>query len=179
MFEHLPFETLQRDVEGLLIPAGTPIILPQGLTVRVTQHLGNSLTVYVNGNLVRLYGQDADALSRQVMPCKEREHEGPLTEKDVILALKEIYDPEIPVNIVDLGLIYNCEISSSDKGDFIHITMTLTSAGCGMGPILAQDVERTCLNFPSVYDAHIDVVFDPPWSQAMMSEAAKLELGFF
>lgn len=179
MFEHLPFETLQRDVEGLLIPAGTPLLLPQGLSVRVTQHLGNSLTIYVNGNLVRLYGQDADALGRDVAPPLESTHQGPLTEKDVMMALKQIYDPEIPVNIVDLGLIYNCAITSSDKGDFVHITMTLTSAGCGMGPILAQDVERSCLSFPSVYDAHIDVVFDPAWSQEMMSEAAKLELGFF
>lgn len=181
MFEHLPFETLKRDVEGLLIPAGTPLLLPAGLDVRVTQELGNSLTIYVNGNLVRLYGEDADALGRDLPQEITVNHDGPLNEKDVMQALKQIYDPEIPVNIVDLGLIYNCEIKPAEgqKGDFVHVTMTLTSAGCGMGPILAQDVERTCLSFPSVVDAHIDVVFDPAWSQDMMSEAAKVELGFF
>jgi probable FeS assembly SUF system protein SufT len=179
MFEHIPYETLLRDVEGLLIPAGTPIVLPAGLTVRVTQSLGTSLTLYVNGNLVRVYARDADALGREPQELQSFNHQGPLTEQHVMQALKDIYDPEIPVNIVDLGLIYNCEITSSDKGDFVKITMTLTSAGCGMGPILAQDVETCCLSFPSVYDAHIDVVFDPPWNQQMMSEAARLELGFF
>ena len=179
MFEHLPYEPLKRDVEGLLIPAGTPLLLPEGLSVRVTQELGNSLTIYVNGNLVRLYGDDADALGRELPQQASINHQGPLTDKDVVQALKQIYDPEIPVNIVDLGLIYDCVIKSDEKGDFVHVTMTLTSAGCGMGPILAQDVERTCLSFPSVHDAHIDVVFDPAWSQDMMTEAAKLDLGFF
>jgi probable FeS assembly SUF system protein SufT len=168
---------LTRDVEGLLIPAGTPIVLPEGMPVQITQSLGHSITLFVNGNLVRLYGHDADSVGIVLVDSLHKDYEGPLSELHVMLALKQVFDPEIPVNIVDLGLIYDCLIHSRTEGFFINIKMTLTAPGCGMGPILAQDVERVCKSFKNVYDAHIDVVFDPPWNHSMMSEAAKLELG--
>ncbi|NBV27849.1 putative Fe-S cluster assembly protein SufT [bacterium] len=168
---------LSRDVEGVLIPAGTPIVLPEGMPVQITQALGHSLTLFVNGNLVRLYGHDADAVGYDFSVPAINNENGSLTEGDVMTALRNIYDPEIPVNIVDLGLIYDCEIQNHEKGIFLKMTMTLTAPGCGMGPILAQDVERVCKSFKNVYDAHVDVVFDPPWRHDMMTEAAKLQLG--
>ncbi len=177
MFDNSPEVELSRDVEGLLIPAGTPILLPAGMFVRITQSMGHSITVFVNGNLIRLYSKDADAVGKTPPSISMGNFEGRLTEGVVMDALRNIYDPEIPVNIVDLGLIYDCILSENEKGIFINVTMTLTAPGCGMGPVLAQDVEAVCKSFPNVYDAHIDVVFDPPWTHDMMTDAAKLQLG--
>jgi probable FeS assembly SUF system protein SufT len=177
MFENAKQVTLSRDVEGLLIPAGTPIVLPEGMSVQITQALGHSLTLFVNGNLVRLYGHDADAVGIVLSNEVQHDDQATLTEAHVMTALRQVFDPEIPVNIVDLGLIYDCLIEERELGFFVNIKMTLTAPGCGMGPILAQDVERVCKSFKGVYDAHIDVLFDPPWTHDMMSEAAKLQLG--
>jgi probable FeS assembly SUF system protein SufT len=177
MFEQAKTAILSRDVEGILIPAGTPIVLPEGMPIQITQALGHSFTLFVNGNLVRLYGHDADAIGMKKPEAIQQSDQTTLTELDVMQALRHVFDPEIPVNIVDLGLIYDCILESHEAGIYITIKMTLTAPGCGMGPVLAQDVERVCKSFNNVYDAHIDVVFDPPWNHEMMTEAAKLQLG--
>lgn len=177
MFEQGTATNLLREVEGVLVPAGTPISLPEGMPVQITQALGNSITLYVNGNLVRVAASEADALGLESF---EDDPKARLkaTEQSVMSELKKVFDPEIPVNVVDLGLIYDVKISDRDNNKkFINVTMTLTAPGCGMGPYIAQDVESTCLSFEDVIDAHIDVVFDPPWSQEMMTEEARLTLG--
>ena len=163
-------------MEGILVPAGTPINLPAGMPVQITQAMGHHATLYVNGNLVRLSMKDADALGMEPAESDQKVFDR-ATEQTVMSELKKVFDPEIPVNIVDLGLIYDVKISQKDEGKFLNVTMTLTAAGCGMGPYIASDVEAVCLSFKDVIDAHIDVVFDPPWSQEMMTEEAKLTLG--
>ncbi len=169
--------TLTRDVEGLLIPSGSPIWLNAGTQVQLTQALGSSFTVFAAHHLVRLYGKDADAISKEI-PATFTIPPGQLLSPEfVVSALRSVFDPEIPVNIVDLGLIYDCHLEQLENGTKIWIVMTLTAPACGMGPILAQDVERIARTFPGIQDVHIDVVFDPPWSHDMMTPAAKLELG--
>lgn len=177
MFETGQSIALLREVEGVLIPAGTAICLPEGMPVQITQALGNSLTLYVNGNLVRIPVKERTALGLDE-PDTDIEQLACASESSVMAQLRSVYDPEIPVNIVDLGLIYDVKIShNTDGSKFINVIMTLTAPGCGMGPYIAQDVEAVCLSFSDVKDAHIDVVFDPPWSQEMMSEQARLTLG--
>ena len=177
MFEQGQSTSLLRELEGVLVPAGTPITLPEGMPVQITQALGNSITLYVNGNLVRVKASDSDALGLETS-SEDNEVLSCATEESVMRQLKKVYDPEIPVNIVDLGLIYDVKVSINDKGlKLINVVMTLTAPGCGMGPYIAQDVEATCKSFLDVHDAHIDVVFDPPWSQEMMTEQARLTLG--
>ena len=168
---------LARDVEGLLIPAGSPIWLTQGTSVQLTQALGSSFTVFTDGQLVRIYGSDADAISKEFPPSFQIPPGQSISPELVVSALRGVFDPEIPVNIVDLGLLYDCHLEAVEKGFKVWIVMTLTAPACGMGPILAQDVERIARQFEGVADVHIDVVFDPPWSHDMMTPAAKLELG--
>lgn len=169
---------LQREVEGVLVPAGTPITLPEAMTVQVTQALGHFITLFVNGNLVRISAKDSDAVGLEPVE-RDKESLSSATDESVIKELSKVYDPEIPVNVVDLGLIYdvNITLDKTTKKKFVEVTMTLTAPGCGMGPYIAQDVETTCLAFEDVADAHIHVVFDPPWSSEMMTEQAKLILG--
>ncbi len=170
--------SLQRDVEGLTIPNGHPLWLHAGTSVQLTQSLGTSFTIYTDGHLIRIYGHDADALGKnQPIPFEWPMRTEDLTAEMIVAALRNVYDPEIPVNIVDLGLIYDCNISLRDHGVFVNIVMTLTAPACGMGPILAQDVEKIAKSAPGVADVHIDVVFDPPWSYEMMSDRARIELG--
>jgi probable FeS assembly SUF system protein SufT len=169
--------TLTRDVEGLLIPSGTPMWLHTGTQVQLTQALGSSFTVFASGHLVRLYGQDADAIGKTSPTVFTLPPGQLLSPEFVVRALRSIFDPEIPVNIVDLGLVYDCHLEPTLEGMKVQIIMTLTAPACGMGPILAQDVERIARTFPAVVDVHVDVVFDPPWSHDMMTPAAKLELG--
>ncbi|MBM4222280.1 MAG: putative Fe-S cluster assembly protein SufT [Gammaproteobacteria bacterium] len=174
-----PAIALTRDVIGLIIPAGTPFPLKSGMLVQITQALGSSFTVFCEGHLVRLYGRDADALGLPE-PVVELHSDlaMPLTEQHVMKTLRGIYDPEIPVNIVDLGLIYDCRIEPLESNQLkIWIVMTLTAPACGMGPILAGDVEYLCKQLPNVADVHVDVVFDPPWTHEQMTQAAKLTLG--
>lgn len=175
--------TLTRDVEGTVVPIGTKVILQKGELAHVTQSLGGSYTIVVNGNMFRLADKDVDALgfevaAKPVSPTGQRRTPEEL-EKEVWSQLKTCYDPEIPVNIVDLGLVYNCELTpiaenSSYRAD---LKITLTAAGCGMGPALSSDVETKLVALDEITEAHVDVVFDPPWNQSMMSEAAKLQLG--
>lgn len=175
-----------RDIVAILIPDGTEFLVPGGSPVFIQQVLGGMFTVHTeDGLLVRIDGKDADALN-QPIPEERRE----ITEEEVqqkgieacvLDQLKTCYDPEIPVNIVDLGLIYDQEVqeNAAKPGRFlVRIEMTLTAPGCGMGEILKSDVEKKLRDIPTVSDVLVDLVFDPPWETGRMSEAAKLKLGF-
>lgn len=172
---------LKRDVEGILIPYGSAINLMPGTEVLVTQALGGSFTVNVNGNLVRIDGKDADALGREPLktPIDDFVPTGEDISEDIIWAqLRTVFDPEIPVNIVELGLIYEIAKTKQDDGSYhIGIQMTLTAPGCGMGPVIQADAEHKLKQIPNVSKVDAVLVFDPPWSSEMMSEEAKLELG--
>ena len=174
---------LTRDVEAAVVPIGTKVTLKKGETAYITQSLGGSYTVVVNGNMFRLADKDADALGLEVAPKPTTTTiTGPLTqeqlEKKVWEALKTCYDPEIPVNIVDLGLIYDCALSPLGESNYkADVKMTLTAPGCGMGPVLAQDVQNKLISLDPIDEANVELVWDPPWNQSMMTEAAKLQLG--
>ncbi len=171
---------LKRDCMALLVPSGARIMLHKDTEVTITQSLGNSYTVAVYGNLARIDGKDADALGKTpVNPLADLPEDASI-EDQVWLQLKSVYDPEIPVNIVDLGLVYRCEVLpdiEDNTGYLIKIEMTLTAPGCGMGPVIAHDAKQKILAIPAVKKAEIEIVFDPPWDQSKMSDIAKLELG--
>jgi len=174
--------TLQRDVEAIMVPAGIPVTLREGKTGLITQALGGSFTVYIEGNLFRIPGKDADALGKEPMIGPELPPNA--TDEDVKelvwQQMRQCYDPEIPVNIVDLGLIYDCEITRDTEGERIaSIKMTLTAPGCGMGEILVQDVKDKVEMVPTIKRADVELVFDPPWNRTMMSEEARLQTGMF
>jgi len=175
---------LLRDVEASVVPIGTKVTLQKGETAHVTQSLGGSHTVVVNGNMFRIAEKDADALGLAVAsaPRPAAAPAGPVTpdqlEKQVWESLKTCYDPEIPVNIVDLGLIYDCHLTPIGANNFkADVKMTLTAPGCGMGPVLAQDVQNKLISLEPIDEANVELVWDPPWNQSMMTEAAKLQLG--
>jgi probable FeS assembly SUF system protein SufT len=175
---------LTRDVEASVVPIGTKVTLQKGETAHITQSLGGTYTVIVNGNMFRIESKDADALGLEVTaaPASTTATTGPLTqdelEKKVWESLKTCYDPEIPVNIVDLGLIYDCHLTPIGENNFkADVKMTLTAPGCGMGPVLAQDVQNKLISLEPIDEANVELVWDPPWNQGMMTEAAKLQLG--
>ena len=175
---------LTRDVEASVVPIGTKVTLQKGETAHITQSLGGSYTVIVNGNMFRIAENDADALGLEARPksTPAAAPSGPLTqeelEKKVWESLKTCYDPEIPVNIVDLGLIYDCHLTPIGADNFkADVKMTLTAPGCGMGPVLAQDVQNKLISLEPIDEANVELVWDPPWNQGMMTEAAKLQLG--
>ena len=173
--------TLTRDVEASMIPVGTKVTLQKGGQAYITQSLGGSYTVVVNGNMFRIEGKDADALGMEVA-AKPASTGAPVSqenlEKEIWNQLRSCYDPEIPVNVVDLGLIYDCHLSPLSTGSFkADVKMTLTAPGCGMGPMLAQDVQNKLLGLEGVDDVSVELVWDPPWNQSMISEAGKLQLG--
>ncbi len=173
--------TLTRDVEAAMIPVGDKVTLQKGAQAYITQSLGGSYTVVVNGNMFRIEGKDADALGMEVA-ARPASTGAPVTqehlEKEIWNQLRSCYDPEIPVNIVDLGLIYDCHLSPLTASSYkVDVKMTLTAPGCGMGPMLAQDVQNKVLGLEGVDDVSVELVWDPPWNQAMMTEAAKLQLG--
>jgi probable FeS assembly SUF system protein SufT len=177
--------TLERECEAILIPSGTPILLKEGSKVYITQSLGGSYTVEINGNLARIAEQDADALGFE---GHDEKHAGgtqtpdgrTVDESMVWDQMKTCYDPEIPINIVDLGLIYNCDITPLEKGgNRVDILMTLTAPGCGMGQFLAEDVRSRVAAVPNVTEVNVELTFDPPWDQSMMSEEARLEMGLY
>jgi probable FeS assembly SUF system protein SufT len=166
-----------RDCPARLVPTGDPINIPGGTFVTLTQNLGGTYTVIMNGNMARVDGTDADALGLVSEALHfEPPVDGRVDMQQVQQALASVYDPEIPVNIVDLGLIYRCELKDAAH---VSIDMTLTAPGCGMGPVLVQDVESRVATVPNVTQVTVDLVFDPPWSRDMMSEEAQLELGLF
>ncbi len=172
---------LKRNCDAVLIPAGTKITLQAGEPVIITQALGGSYTVIIHGNMARIEARDADAIGQapaESTSTATPAGDGSVTEELVMEKLRTCYDPEIPVNIVDLGLVYDTQISAlPDGGNRVEVKMTLTAPGCGMGPVLQQDVETKVASIPGVKEAAIHLVWDPPWSREMLSEAAKLELG--
>jgi probable FeS assembly SUF system protein SufT len=173
--------TLSRDVAASVIPVGTKVTLQKGEQAHITQSLGGSYTVVVNGNMFRIEGKDADALGLAVVE-KKTALTGAATqdqvEKEIWNQLRTCYDPEIPVNIVDLGLVYDCHVETIGENSYrAEVKMTLTAPGCGMGPVLQQDVQNRLLSLEAVDDVSVELVWDPPWNQSMLSEAAKLQLG--
>ncbi|MDA1273638.1 MAG: putative Fe-S cluster assembly protein SufT [Verrucomicrobia bacterium] len=178
--------TLKRDVEAAVVPVGTKVTLQSGEQAQITQSLGSSITVIVNGNMFRIDGKNADALGLEIPASPSPTNtDSPAStpeelEQQIWDSMRTCYDPEIPVNIVDLGLIYDCAIKPVGKGaNQVDVKMTLTAPGCGMGPALQQDVQNNLLSIPGVQEANVELVWDPPWNQSMMSEAAKLQLGFY
>ena len=172
---------VSRDCDAILIPGGEKVVLVEGTHVRITQALGGDYTVYVNGNLLKVSGKDCDAIGIKKESNKSKtnsiENGEDLKEQHVWDVLRTCYDPEIPVNIVDLGLIYDMEISKDLNELIINIKMTLTTRGCGMGPVIAQDVEDKLIGISSVTKVNVELVWDPAWNQTMMTDAARLELG--
>jgi probable FeS assembly SUF system protein SufT len=169
---------LKRDCPAIMIPAGTPTVLTAGTEVTITQSLGGTYTVIADGIMARISGKDADALGIEAKSAEQEEYKGgPVDEKSIWDQMKNCYDPEIPVNIVDLGLIYDCKVTPVEGGNRVDIKMTLTAPGCGMGPAIAGDVDQRVRGVPGVTDVNVEVVWDPIWNQSMMSDAARLQLG--
>ena len=170
--------TTTRSCPARLVPTGDPITIPEATFITLTQSLGGTYTVIFNGNMARVDGKDADALGFE---SEQLDFAPPgdarVSKPQVHTALASVFDPEIPVNIVDLGLIYDVDVEP-DSG-VVKILMTLTAPGCGMGPVLVDDVKSRIGDVPFVTAVEVDLVFDPPWSRDMMSEEAQLELGLF
>ncbi len=171
--------TVTRDVPAREIPSGTPITLKAGDPVIITQSLGGSYTVMTPvGFLARIDGKDADAIGEEVVVADAAASEGRTPEELAWDQLRTCFDPEIPVNIVDLGLVYALALSPLESGgQKIDVKFTLTAPGCGMGDVLREDIKGKLLTVPGIAEAEVQVVFDPPWSLQMMSDAAKLQLG--
>ena len=170
----------ERDCNAVMVPQGEAVTLPAGQNGYITQALGGSFTVFVDGNLFRIDGKDADAIGKEP-PASIELAEGAgdeAVEKLVWQQLRTCFDPEIPVNIVDLGLVYECAIGKADDGSRkVEVKMTLTAPGCGMGDILVDDVRSKIEAIPTVSEADVELTFDPPWNHSMMSDVAKLETG--
>ena len=173
----------QREARVIQIPDGTPLVLPAGTSVRIAQALGDTYTLVTpRGQMVRLDAKDADVIGKETPPAPaEAEAEAGSLEEQVWGQLRTCFDPEIPVNIVDLGLIYDCTVTDPDDAGQrqAQVKMTLTAPGCGMGQVLADDVKRKLEGLPGIGAADVEVVFDPPWNPNMMTEAAKLQLGMW
>lgn len=174
---------MHRACDVIEIPSGRISMLPEGTSVRIMQSRGDSYTVWTDyGQMYRIDGKDADALGLQAesSPSAPATDTREFNDQMVWDVLKSVYDPEIPVNIVDLGLIYSCKIAPSESepdAKRIDIEMSMTAPGCGMGGVLKADVENRLSGLPKVKDVHVEVVLDPPWDMSRMSEAAKLQLG--
>ena len=169
--------TLSRECEALQIPSGHPIVLPAGMEVVITQSLGGTYTVATPGGLARIDIKDADALGLEPGESIAKiKVEGALQDA-VWNQLKTVFDPEIPVNVVDLGLIYDCHVATNDSKTSVLVKMTLTAPGCGMGPTIAADAKGKILALEGIDEAEVELVWDPPWNQSMISEAGKMKLG--
>jgi len=174
--------TFARDAEVILIPDGYPQVLPEGTRGWVTQVLGGNFTVQLEtGRLVRLGADDADAIGREAeVTTSTFDPEASIDEADVWDALRTCYDPEIPLNIVEIGLVYEVDLQPVEEGGVdVSVTMTLTAPGCGMGQVLADDVQAKVEAIPAVRSGHVELTFDPPWTPERMSEEGRLELGMF
>lgn len=176
--------TFSRNAEAVMIPSGERVLVPQGATGTITQSLGGTYTIITDrGLMIRISGKEVEAIGKE----SDAIDAGPVENVDpekleqlVWDQLKTCYDPEIPVNIVDLGLVYLCELQPHEGGGHdVKVKMTLTAPGCGMGPVLAADVKHKVESLPGVQQADIEVVFDPVWDRSMMSDAAKLQLGMW
>jgi probable FeS assembly SUF system protein SufT len=178
--------TTTREVEALLVPSGERARFPAGTWLVIQQALGGQFTVMTDmGQLARVDGRDADALgpeaieeARRFEAARAAAPEGPFQEQRLWEALGEVYDPEIPASIVELGLVYGVDAEPVEGGHKVLVHMTLTAPGCGIGPVLVDDVRRKLLGTPGVKEAEVELVFDPPWDPSRMSEAARLQLGF-
>ena len=173
--------TVTRDCDGVLIPAGEKITLYKGTHVRITQALGGDFTLFVNGNLIKISGKDSDAIGIEQKINKDTEQNDDfidVNEDQIWKKLSDVYDPEIPVNIVDLGLIYDLFIEQFENNAInVHIKMTLTAPGCGMGPMIADDAKNKVLSIPGINDVNVELVWEPQWNKNMMTEEAQLQLG--
>lgn len=174
--------TLTREVDAIQIPSGDTITLPAGTPVVITQTLGGTYTVATSAGLARISSNDADALgvnlAEQEEKCAEAERlkDAPL-EEQVWHQLKQVFDPEIPVDIVNLGLVYDCDIAEENDQNVVNIKMTLTAPGCGMGPVIAADAQARLMTIDGIDDAKVELVWDPAWNQDMISEEGKMKLG--
>jgi probable FeS assembly SUF system protein SufT len=170
---------LGRDCEAIQIPSGIRLTLSAGTQVRITQALGGTYTVMTDtGLLVQITGKDADAIGQEIVPSPTGSTGEEPIEKLVWNQLKTCFDPEISVNIVELGLVYRCEVTPLvEGGNKVEVRFTLTAPGCGMGEVLRKDIESKLRSVPGVIETNIQVVLDPPWNASLMSEAAKLQLG--
>ena len=173
---------LTRDVNIVMIPDGNHGTLSKGKEVTIHQSLGDNYTVVTeHGHMVRISGVDADALGKEShsLHTLVSETDARSVEKNCWEVMKTVYDPEIPVNIVDLGLVYSCDLEPAEEGHDVSIKMTLTAPGCGMGPVIQGDVEKSIRGLAGVNSVDVEVVLDPPWSREMMSEVAQVQLGLF
>lgn len=171
---------LLRDVEANMVPSGDKVTLAEGNIVQITQSLGGNHTVTINGNMAQISADNADALGLKIEKEDNRSNASDFSEQLVWEQLKTCYDPEIPVNIVELGLIYDLSINDAENGNKnVVIMMTLTAPGCGMGPVIADEVDRKVSALNEVNSVKVELVWEPQWNQGMMSEAAQLELGMF
>ena len=171
---------LSRAVEATLIPQGTPMELAVGENVVITHRLGGNFTIMTENGMFRIKGSDADALGEEVVINKKNEgasHQGPPEMDALWTVLKKVFDPEIPVNIVDLGLVYSLEIKEEDEQHIVEMQMTLTAPGCGMGPVIAEDAQNHLETLPGIQEARVSIVWDPPWDQEMITEEGKMILG--
>jgi probable FeS assembly SUF system protein SufT len=171
---------LIRDVSAVIIPVGETVTLHEGTEGFIVQALGGSFTVYVEGNLFRISGADADALGKEPVPPPAIPENATNEDIESVIwdQLKTVYDPEIPVDIVNLGLIYRCEVTSLGNGErSVSVDMTLTAPGCGMGEVLVEDAREKIAVVPTVSDVIVELVFDPPWNVGMMTEEARLQTG--
>ncbi len=177
---------LERECEATLIPSGDRVMIPAGTDLRVMQTLGGNVTVQAvsNGQLLRIDAKDAAVLGEEYVEKPKDSPapppaDGAFDEERVWEQLRTVYDPEIPVNMVELGLVYQCGASPLPEGGHrVDIQMTVTAPGCGMGPVLQEDVRRKVLTVPGVKEAHVELVWEPPWDQSRMSDVARLELGW-
>jgi len=176
--------TLTRDVEVTVVPAGHRVMLPEGSLVTITQTLGGTFSVISDqGFMARVEARDADALGKEPPPAEEppAAHDAPADraalEARVWDQLRTVYDPEIPVNIVDLGLVYVCKVEPENGGYRAEVHMTMTAPGCGMGDVLSEDARAKILALPGIADADVRIVWEPVWDQGRMSDAARLQLG--
>lgn len=177
--------TVSRDCEAILIPDGMKIEVPEGSVVFITQALGGNYTINLNGNLAQVGAKDADVLGfdipeEAIIREDAIREDGSFNEDLVWQQMRTCYDPEIPINVVELGLIYDCKVGKLEDGaNRVDIIMTLTAPGCGMGEFLAADVQSKVAAIPTVEEVNVELTFDPPWGMEMMSEAARLESGLF
>ncbi len=182
MYENTEF-TLSRDCEAIQIPSGQKTTIPAGTPGVITQSLGGSYTIATYQGLAQITEKDLDALGLEKPKPQPTQKpacatNGEVSEDDVWNQLRQCYDPEIPVNIVDLGLVYDCRLIKQDGGGTrVEVKMTLTAPGCGMGPAIAHDAQSKILSIDGVDEADVQLVWDPPWNQNMISEAGRMKLG--
>jgi probable FeS assembly SUF system protein SufT len=181
MYENTEF-TLGRDCEAIQIPSGLKTTIPAGTQGVVTQSLGGSYTIATYQGLARVAEKDLDALGLEKPEAQQTQQsaraDGEVSEEEVWNQLRQCYDPEIPVNIVDLGLVYDCHLLKKQEGGTrVEVKMTLTAPGCGMGPAIAHDAQSKILSIDGIDEADVQLVWDPPWNQNMISEAGRMKLG--